>query len=216
VLRNACLALLSVAALVIAACGGQPISSPGATTPAATGQPTSQPTGQPTSQPTGQPTSQPTGQPTGAPSLDPALSDAGVVAQATLPNDTRGGRTGTHLIVGQASAGSQCGSAFDEDFLVVAWVEDAAVGELHRLSVSVPRDQVPEDAGVTEDIDGRVSFDFISESGFGTQYTGDSSGEDDGSSSIDVARAGDLLVFSFEGVTWDEVAFSGQAVCLED
>lgn len=207
-LRNASLALLAAASLALAACGGQPTTSPAATTPPPTGQPTATP------QPGG--TSQPTAQPSAAPSLDPALSDAGVVAQATLPNDTRGNRTGTHVIIGQAAAGSQCGSAFDEDFLVVAWVDGAAVGELHRLSVSVTRDQVPQDAGVIEDIDGRVSFDFISESGFGTLYTGDSSQADEGSSSIDIARAGDMLILSFEGVTWDDVAFSGQAICVED
>lgn len=212
--RSASLLLLA-GALAVAACGGQPATSPTPSIPAPTGQPTGTP--QQPGTPATTSTPQGSAQPSAAPSLDPALSDAGVVGVATLPNDPRGGRTGTHVIIGEASAGSDCGPTFEGDeFMAVAWVDEPANGELARLTVTVPIGDVPEDAGVTQDIDARVSFDFKSESSVGTLYTGDSSGDDDGSSSIDVARAARLLAFSFEGVTWDDVAFSGQVVCLTD
>jgi len=187
------MALLGATALVVAACTS--VLPPSGT--AVPGQPTQAP-----------PTLAP------LPTLDPALSDAGVVALAALPDDTRGDRTGVHVIVGQRAAGSDCAASFDgEEFSVVAWVDDAAEGQLARLSVTVPAESVPAASGSVDDIDGRVSFDFVSASGFGTLYTGDSSGDGDGRSTIDVLRAGDVLTFTFEGVTWDEVTFSGLAIC---
>jgi hypothetical protein len=192
-------ALLLIAA-VGSACGGSPV----APSPAPDAPPTASP---------GQPTS-PSGP---VATLDPAQSDAGVVGEATLPNDTRGGRTGTHSIVGQASAASDCSTSFEgTEFTAVAWIDDAQDGQLARLSVTVPNADVPGADGRTEGIDGRVSFDFRSESGFGTLYTGDSSGDNEGSSSIDVERQGDRLSFTFTGVTWDEVEFSGRMACQLD
>jgi hypothetical protein len=79
----------------------------------------------------------------------------------------------------------------------------------------VPTASVPRSDGRSEDIDGRASFDFVSESGFGTTYSGDAP-DDDGRASIDVNRLGVLLSFAFEGVTWDDVAFEGQLVCALD
>lgn len=187
--------LLVGAVLLGAACTGLPAAPSAARTPAPTA---------------GQ-------MPSPLPALDPALSDAGVVALVTLPNDTRGGRTGTHLIVGERAAGSDCSTSFDgTEFTAVAWVDDAANGQLARLSVTVPATDVPAADGATGDIDGRVSFDFMSESGFGTLYTGDSSEDGEGRSMIDLIRAGDLLSFVFEGTTWDDVAFAGQALCRLD
>lgn len=184
-----------VACLLLAGCASLP--------PAATDGPTLGPTIAPTA-----------GQPMPIPTLDPDLSDAGVAALVTLPDDTHGGRTGTHVIVGARAAGSSCSTSLDgEEFTAVAWVDDAANGQLARLSVTVPASDVPAEDGATTDIDARVSFDFMSESGIGTLYTGDSSEEDAGHSTIDVIRAGDLLTFLFEGETWADVAFLGQALC---
>lgn len=205
------LALALAGALAAACTSTPPAASPATSQPTATQPPG---TGQP---PTTSPPPAQSAEPSPGVSLDPALSDAGVVARVTLPDDTRGGRTGTHLIVGQASAGSDCSVSFEGDeFTAVAWVDDAEDGELTRLSVTVPAADVPEGIGATQDIDGRVSFDFISASGVGTLYTGDSSGDDDGQSTINVARVGDLLVFDFSGLTWDDVAFNGQAMCVVD
>jgi hypothetical protein len=204
--------LTALAALALAATGCSTAAPP----PSATGSAT--PLETPVStQPTAQP-STPAAQPSPGVSLDPALSDAGVVATVTLPDDHRGGRTGTHVIIGQRAAASDCSTSFDgTEFTAVAWVDDATDGQLARLSVTIPVEQLPTDGGgAAADIDGRVSFDFVSESGFGTLYTGDASEADSGSSTIDVVRTGAVLVFSFEGVTWDDVAFFGQAACRID
>jgi hypothetical protein len=206
-------ALALVAVLLAAACGGPGPTGPAPASPAPAGTPSDTPA------PEATPATPPAGTPAAGPDggLDTALSDAGVVGQATLPDDTRGGRTGTHVIVGQRAAGSGCTYSFDgTEFTAVAWVDDAAEGELARLSVTVPTDDVPRQDGRTEGIDGRVSFDFASESGFGALYTGDSSSANEGRSSIDANRLGVLLSFDFEGVTWDDVAFSGQLLCALD
>ena len=86
---------------------------------------------------------------------------------------------------------------------------------IHRFGVSVGADDIPQADGTTADItDGSVSFDFASESGFGTTYTGASTRENEGSSTISVTRSGSRLTFGFEGETYDNVAFGGEFVCL--
>ena len=71
------------------------------------------------------------------------------------------------------------------------------------------------DGSTTDITDGGVSFDFVSETGFRTQYTGDATRENEGSATIDVTRAGTSLTFDFEGVTYDGVNFAGQMTCVE-
>jgi hypothetical protein len=63
------------------------------------------------------------------------------------------------------------------------------------------------------DITNGVAYvDFRSESGFGTAYTG-AAERQDGTSTIDITVAGDLIFFSFEATTWDDIDFSGEMVC---
>jgi hypothetical protein len=131
----------------------------------------------------------------------------------TITNDTRGGRDGTHDIIAVDADGSDCSQGFSDDFTVVAWYDDAPNGMIHQMAVSVPGDTIPDGDGTTADIDGRVYVDFVSESGFGTAYSGDASEEDEGSATIDVTRAADTLTFDFEAVTWDDIPFSGQMIC---
>jgi hypothetical protein len=156
-------------------------------------------------------------------SLDPSLSDAGVVGRLTIAHDTRPDRigtddhTGTSEILGRSADGSDCSfSLGGDDFTAVASYDDAPNGMLHQMAVSVSTDFVPANdgeqrAGVS---DGRVYADFSSESGFGTAYSGDSTEETNGgTSTIDIERTGDTLVFTFTGTTWDEIDFSGQMMC---
>lgn len=53
----------------------------------------------------------------------------------------------------------------------------------------------------------------MSESGFGTTYTGTATREDDGSSTIEVTLTGGILTFDVEGVTYDAANFQGRMVC---
>lgn len=211
--------LLVSAALFVACGGGGATSAPSTPVvsqpPVASVGPSVVPSvGTPRDAPSTAPSSGPTSEP-GA-SLDPSLSDAGIVARVTITNDTRGGRDGTHDIIGVDADGSECSGAFEDDYVVVAWYDDAPIGQIHRFSVSVAHADVPAEDGSTTDIeDGGVSFDFVSESGFGTQYTGNATRENEGSATIDVTRAGTSLTFDFEGVTNDGVNFAGQMICSE-
>jgi len=218
---------LLTTALFVLACGGggtattAPATPAAVTPPAATPAATVQPTAPSATPPaTATPTEAATEAPTVAPgsSLDPSASDAGVVARVTITNDTRGDRDGTHEIIGIADDGSYCSSDFSEPtYTAVAWYDDAPNGKIHRFSVSVPLEDVLEEDGTVSDItDGRVSFDFVSESGFGTQYDGDASDTDHPSSvTMDVVRSGDGVAFSFQGTTWDDVNFEGQLICAD-
>ena len=78
----------------------------------------------------------------------------------------------------------------DPTYTAVAWYDDAPNGKIHRFSITVPlEDVLAEDGAVTDIADGRVSLDFVSESGFGTQYDNDNSDpEHGGSGTIDVTR----------------------------
>ena len=186
---------LSLALAVVAAC-------------ATGGVPTAVPTSAPSS-------SAPVATPQGT--LDPSRSDAGVVARVTLVNDTFGNRTGTYDVVGVAADGSDCSPSFDgTEYSAVAWVDDAPNGQIHRFSVSVNAEDIPETDGTTAGIDdGRVSLDFVSETMIGTQYTGDATQENRGSSIIDVTRIGPSLVFDFEAQTYVGMPFHGQVICAE-
>ena len=203
--------LMSVALVAVACAGGQPTNPP-ASQPAPSVAPG---TAAPGSAAPQIPAASP--QPTSAPgaSLDPTLSDAGIVARVTVSNDTRGGRDGTYDVIGLGADGSDCSVTFEGDeFIAVAWYDDAPNGQIHRFGVSVPAASVPESDGEVLDIgDGGVSFDFVSESGFGTTYSGAAGRENEGSSTIDVTRAGTALTFDFEGVTYDDVNFVGQMIC---
>ena len=207
--------LLTVA-LVLFACtgGGQPTTSPSSVTanPGRTSTPATAPTGEPA---TLVPTSAQSQAPTA--SLDPALSDAGIVARVTLSNDSGGGRDGTHDIYGVADDGSECSGSFESpEYIVVAWHDDAPNGQIHRFGITVAADDVPtSDGSTTGIVDGGVSFSFASESGLGTQYTGNATRENEGSVTIDVTRSGDSLTFDFAGVTSNAVNFAGQLICAE-
>lgn len=209
VVSRAC--ALIVFALVIGCTGAQPGSSPTAS-PATSAVPSVPATtaAMPTPSPT-QPNV-----PTPGCCVDPTLSDAGVAAQVTIVNDTRAHRDGTHDIYGVAADGSECDGSFEEpDFIVVAWDDDAPDGSIHRFGISVGADDIPATDGSTADItDGSVSFDFASPSGFGTTYTGAAMRENEGSSTISVTRSGTTLTFHFDGVTWDNVGFGGEFVCI--
>jgi hypothetical protein len=150
-------------------------------------------------------------------SLDPSQSDAGIVGRVTIPNDTRDERSGTHLIIGREGHGfgTDCSYTFEGDeFIAVAYNDDAQNGQIYQMSVSVPTDSMPANDGEQRaDITNGVAYvDFRSESGLGTAYTGATERED-GTSTIDISVADDLIFFSFEAVTWDDIAFSGQMVC---
>ncbi|MEX2547720.1 MAG: hypothetical protein WD830_08020, partial [Chloroflexota bacterium] len=199
--------VMTVAIFPVACVGGQPTNppasqsapsvAPGTAAPGSAAPGNSAPSVQPTTGPSA--------------SLDPTLSDAGIVARVTVSNDTRGGRDGTYDVIGVAADASDCSFTFEGDeFLAVAWYDDAPNGQIHRFGVSVPATGVPETDGEVLDIgDGAVSFDFTSESGFGTTYTGAAGRENEGSSTIDVTRARTALIFDFEGVTYDDVNFVG-------
>jgi hypothetical protein len=145
------------------------------------------------------------------------LSDAGIGAIVTISNDSSGGRDGTHVIYGVDADGSECDGSFEEpDFIVVAWADEAPIGQMHRFGISVMAEDVPEADGTTADIeDGGVSFDFVSESGIGTQYTGNATRENEGSSTIDITREGSTLTFDFVGETFAGVDFEGQFICAD-
>ena len=84
------------------------------------------------------------------------------------------------------------------------------------MFVVVSPDDIPAADGSTTDItDGRAGADFNSETGFGTLYYGDATEESEGNATIDVTRIGDLLIFDYAGVTWDDISFSGQMICAE-
>lgn len=147
-------------------------------------------------------------------SLDPSQSDAGIAARVTISGDTNMGRDGTHDIYGVAGDGSECNGSFEEpDYTVVAWFDDAPFEEIHRFGITVKADQIPSaDDTVTVD-DGRLSFDFNSESGFGTQYT--AAPPEDGTLTLDIARSGDSLTFDFDGTTAAGVQVVGQLICAD-
>jgi hypothetical protein len=150
-------------------------------------------------------------------SLDPSLSDAGIVARVTITNDTPGGRDGTHEIIGLEADSSYClPDLGDPTYTAVAWYDDAPIGKIHRFSVSVPSADIPTEDGSTMGIeDGGVSFDFVSASGFGTQYTGAAGRPNEGSSTINVTRSGDSLTLDFEGETYVGVTFAGEMICAD-
>lgn len=204
---------LLVSAVLFVACGGSgTTSAPPApivtASPAGSAAPSTPPSNAPA---TNAPTTGPDG------SLDPSLSDAGIVARVTISNDTRGGRDGTHDIIGLAEDGSECSGAFEEpEYIVVAWFDDAPNGQIHRFGITVAATDVPAADGSTTDVEnGGVSFAFASESGLGTQYTGNATRENEGSVTIDVTRAGTSLAFDFEGVTSAGVNFVGQMICAD-
>jgi hypothetical protein len=205
---------LSTSLLLVAACtAGGPTALP--STPQASVSPSSLPAVQPSATVTPAPTTAPTSGPTSEPSanLDPTLSDAGIVARVTLTNDTFGERDGTYDVIGVAADASFCPyTAGDVDFTAVAYHDDAPNGQIHQFSVTVPTAEVPRADGVTSDIDGRVSFDFVSESGFGTLYIGDAS-DGDGHATVSVTRAATTLIFDFAGATKGDAQFAGQLIC---
>jgi hypothetical protein len=206
---------LSTLMVLVSACGGPgqtaaPTGTPRAAasgTPAVTNQPT---TPAATSVPSAAAT------PSVAPeaSLDPTQSDAGIVARVTLSNDTFGERDGTYDVIGVKADASFCPyTVGDEEFTAVAYHDDAAVGEIFQFGVTVLTSQVPVTDGVTSDIDGRISFDFHSESGIGTLYIGDA--PDDGHATITATRAGTTLTFDFVGATKAGAQFTGQMICAD-
>jgi hypothetical protein len=211
----------------VAACGGtgQPTAAPTsqptiAPTTAPSGAPTDAPTDSPTAEPTDAPTAAPSEEPSVAPTatagsdLDPSQSDAGIVGRVTITNDTRGGRDGTHDIIAVDADGSDCSQGFSDDFTAIAWYDAAPEGMIHWFSVSVLGSNIPDEDGTTTGItDGRIWIDFVSESGFGTAYSADTSDDDRTSATIDVTRAGDQLTFDFDATTWDGIPFTGQMVC---
>jgi hypothetical protein len=144
------------------------------------------------------------------------LSDAGVVGRLVIPQDTRNDFTGTHDIVGLESDSSQCSYSLDGDeFTAVAWYDAAPNGMLHQMAVTVAADEVPANDGEQRAAisNGSVYADFVSESGFGTAYTGATSKGDGSSSSINIVLDADTMVFTFTGTTWDKIEFSGQMMC---
>lgn len=196
-----------VAAALVACGGAQPTPSPPLP-------PANPPTSPPTS-PSASPAGTPVSLPTPGCCLDPSLSDAGIAARVIIANDGRADRNGMHEIYGVGADGSSCSASFDgSDYTALAWDEAAPEGEVRQFSVTVTVDRVPTVDGTTPDItDGRVSFDFVSDSGVGTTYTGDATGDDEGSAKIGVTRSGASLTFDFEGVTYDNASFAGQLVC---
>jgi hypothetical protein len=225
---------LLTTALVVFACGGGGAASPApatpapatpaaatpaAATPVATAQPTTPPV---TERPaTETPTEAATEAPTVAPgsSLDPSASDAGVVGQVTISNDTRANRDGTYEIIGIADNGfgSGCTYSFEGDELTtVAWYDAAPDGQIHQMATTIKSDDVPTADGESNTgiSDGRVYIDFVSETGFGTAYTGDPTDpEHGGSVTIDASLSGDVLTLAYVGKTWDLVDYSGQMLC---
>jgi hypothetical protein len=148
-------------------------------------------------------------------SLDPSASEVGIVGRASITNDTRADRNGTYDIIGAAN-GSSCGISFGGDEIIAdASNYDAPDGQLRQVSVNVPRTEVPSAEGQTTSgvTDGGATIDFVSESGIGTQYSGNAAEDDRTSSTIAVTRHGAGLTFDFTGSTWDSISFSGQLVC---
>ena len=213
--------LLASAVVFVIGCAGvgAPTAAPSAvlpSAPVATTAPTSPVTAPPqTSEATAAPSVGPTSGPSA--SLDPTLSDAGIVARVTLANDSFGQRDGTYDVVGLAADASDCSPTFEGDeYIAVAWHDDAPIGQIFRFGVSVAADDVPDaDGTVTGVTDGGVSFDFVSETGVGTQYSGNSTVPNSGSSTIDVTRSGSSLTFDFEAVTFAGATFSGQMICAD-
>jgi hypothetical protein len=229
--------------LLIVACSTAPIAptAPPSVVPSAspsaapTAAPTAPPTATPTDLPTATPTAPPTPEPTAPPTaptstptvepspeptngtgdLNPSLSDAGIVARVTLSGDSRGfDRDGTYDVIAVSDDGPYCSFTFDGDeYQAIAYDLSTDLEQVQRLSVTIPWDAIPESDGDTLGVEGRVSFDFNAESIFGMTYTGDASHEDEGSSTIDVDRAGQMVTFSFDSTTWDDATFSGQLVC---
>ena len=149
------------------------------------------------------------------PTLDPSRSDSGVYARVALDNDRRADRNSVYDIYGVEADGSECSGSFDEpDYTVVAYDDDAADGYVRRLGITVAAADIPDSDGEkTHVTNGGVSFDFTSETGFGTTYSGNSTRENEGSSTIDVTRSGEGLIFDYSGVTYDAVTFAGQLIC---
>jgi hypothetical protein len=139
------------------------------------------------------------------------------VATVTISNDTRSHRDGTHSIAGVKADSSSCGYSFEGDaYNAIAWYDAAPEGQIFRFGVTVPAEEIPEADGQKAGIeDARVSFEFDSASGFGTQYSGDSSSDKDGQATVDVTRSGDALSFDFTGTTYDNVNFAGSLVCAD-
>ena len=186
--------LLAIAVLIVG-CTAAPV----ATTEPATTQPSTEPSQAP-------------------PTLDPSLSDAGVIGRVTISEDARANRDGAHQIVGLAADGSSCSVSLEADeYTAVAWYDEAPNEMIHQMAVTVAASDIPEaDGGVTSDIThGRVYIDFVSASGFGTAYSGDATEANEGSVTVSVMRVGEGLLFDYQGVTWDDVGFSGQLVCGE-
>jgi hypothetical protein len=153
-----------------------------------------------------------------APSLDPSLSDAGVVGRATIAGDTRADRDGTYQVNGVDADGSSCGVYFEGDeFTANATNESAPDGQVRLIAVTIPSEDVPADDGqrTVGVSDGRVAIDFASSSFIGTLYTGEPTEDDRTSASIDVTRQGTMLVFDYQGTTWDSVNISGQLICAD-
>lgn len=215
------------AALFAVACGGgtQPTVAPPTRAAVATPAPatdapaTEVPTtdAPATDAPSDEPTVEPT---TGTgDELDPSLSDAGVVGRGTITGDSRldVSRDGTYDIVGVADHGfgSGCEASFDgEEFIAVAYDDDAPDGQLRQMGVTVAASDVPEtDETVSAIEDGGVYMEFASENFFGTAYSADQADDDRTSATINVTRSGDRLTFDFSGNTWDEVDMTGLVVC---
>jgi hypothetical protein len=147
-------------------------------------------------------------------SIDPSLSDAGIAARVTISGDTNMGRDGTHDIYAVDDDGSECNGSFEEpDYTVVAWFDDAPVEQIHRFGITVKAAQIPSAEGSTTIEDGRLSFDFSAETGFGTQYT--AAPPDDGALMLHITRSGDSLTFDFDGTTAAGVSLVGQLVCAD-
>jgi len=224
------LARITLTVLLVAACAGGSPATPAAPTPAATPlaattpvatadpetpSPDATPTAAPSSEaPSEEPSSRPATVEPGS-SLDPSLSDAGVVGRLTIVNDIRGDRSGTYDIIGLGEDGSDCSFSFEGDeFTALAWYDAAPEGMLHQMALTIPTDTVPVNDGEQRAAipDGRFYADFVSESGFGTAYSG-APEQDDGTLKVDAVRRASTLTLSFSGTTWDAIEFEGQMIC---
>lgn len=151
------------------------------------------------------------------PTLDPSRSDAGIYGRIILSDDPRADRDGVYDIYAVDDDGSECSGAFEApNYTVVAYVDDAPDGQLRRLGITVAAEDIPDTNTTFEDITGGgVSFDFASETGFGTTYSGNSTRQNEGSSTISVVRDRASLRFEFEGKTYDGARFTGEFLCAE-
>ena len=216
---------LLTAALLVVACGGSGPTTPPATVfgsfvPASVHHLTPDPANfSPVPQPSATEAPATEAPPTEAPpsgepgdDLDPSLSDAGVVGRVTISNDSRGDRDGVHDIIGVAGDGSSCSVSLQGDvFTAYAGYAVGSDGEIDQMGVSLDPTLLPSAGGPPASTnEGRVFIDFVSESGFGTTYSGASSEENGGRSLIIVSLAGDTLVLDYQGTTWDDVDFEGQ------